>query len=251
MSITKHKPLGKHTERGKHAMPEKYTVLTLSYVFGGDTQRLFLTVLFGERDTVLVDCGYPGSLEMIENALRARGVEPASITGLVLTHQDDDHMGAAAELKEKYPSVKIYASALEEPYISGKRKNLRLEQAEALQSLLPEEQKPWGERFCARLQALRPVAVDVKLRHGDMFDWGGGCEIIHTPGHTPGHISLRALNDEFVICGDAAVAEAGALAIANPQFCLDPEAAEKSLALLRGLSCRRYICCHGGSLDVS
>ena len=33
---------------------------------------------------------------------------------------------------------------------------------------------------------------------------------------TPGHISIRALDGEYMVTGDAAVLEGGALTIANP-----------------------------------
>lgn len=62
----------------------------------------------------------------------------------MLTRQDDDHMGAAAALKAKYPALQVLASPEEAPYIVGRKKNLRLQQAEALQDLLPEERKTWG-----------------------------------------------------------------------------------------------------------
>lgn len=155
-------------------------------------------------------------------------------------------MGAAAELKAVCPRLRIYASAEEAPYIEGVRKNLRLQQAEDLQERLPEEQRAWGEQFCRRLRALRCVPVDVLVHDGDRFDWGGGCEIIATPGHTPGHISLRALDNAYLITGDAAVVENGRLAVANPGFCLNLEAAEQSLRRLEQYQCRRYLCCHGG-----
>ena len=182
----------------------------------------------------------------MEEQIRGGGTAPEAVTQLVLTHQDDDHMGYAAAWKRKYPAVQVLASALEEPYISGKRKNLRLRQAEALQSKLPDDQKAWGERFCSRLRSLEPVAVDRTLQHGDMFDWGGGCEILLTPGHTPGHLSIRALDGSFCVTGDAAVREGADLAVANPGFCLDLDEAEKSLAMLRRSCCKQYICCHGG-----
>lgn len=47
-------------------MHRRYEILTLSYSFGGAEQRLYPAVLFGAEDVVLVDCGYPGSLGMIE-----------------------------------------------------------------------------------------------------------------------------------------------------------------------------------------
>ncbi len=66
---------------------------------------------------------------------------------------------------------------------------------------------------------------------------------------TPGHISIRALDGEYMITGDAAVLEGDALTIANPEFCPDMEAAKNSLAEMKRHKCRRCICCHGGVLE--
>lgn len=187
---------------------------------------------------------------MIEEQLFAHGIEPSSVTKLLLTHQDDDHMGAAAELKERYPAIQILASAAEAPYISGALNHLRLQQGEELQTHLPDDQKAFGEQFCERYKALTPVPLDALLHDGDRFDWGGGCEIVSTPGHMPGHISIRSLDHAFLITGDAAVVENQTLVIANPQFCLDRAAAQKSLEKILQFQCHHYICYHGGALEV-
>ena len=168
----------------------------------------------------------------------------------MLTHQDDDHVGAAAALKAKYPALQVLASPEEAPYIEGRKKNLRLQQAEALQDLLPEERKTWGERFCRRLRLLQGVPVDGLIREGDIFDWGGGCRVLATPGHTPGHLSLVSSHEEFCVTGDAAVLESNGLSVANPGFCLDLREAERSLRRLQDLPCARYICYHGGILEM-
>lgn len=168
----------------------------------------------------------------------------------MLTHQDDDHMGAAAALKAKYPALQVLASPEEAPYIEGRKKNLRLQQAEALQDLLPEERKTRGERFCRRLRLLQGVPVDGLIREGDIFDWGGGCRVLATPGHTPGHLSLVFSHEEFCVTGDAAVLESNGLSVANPGFCLDLKEAERSLRRLQDLPCARYICYHGGILEM-
>lgn len=229
-------------------MSRRFEILDLSYDFGGMEQHLFPVVLFGQEEVVLVDCGYPGSLELLEAQLRIHNIQPETLTRLVLTHQDDDHMGAAAELKEAYPSIKISASHTEAPYISGAYKNLRLQQGEALQDKLPEEQKAFGQQFCDRYRHLRPVPVDAPLFSGERFDWGGGCEILETAGHTPGHISIRAEDNAYMITGDAAVIEGEKLVIANPEYCLDPAAAEQSLNQLLQYNSCQYICYHGGVL---
>ncbi|MDK2808544.1 MAG: hypothetical protein PWP24_1280, partial [Clostridiales bacterium] len=203
-------------------------------------------VLFGASDTVLVDCGYPGSLHLLEKELRDHNIDPSDLTKLVLTHQDDDHMGAAYELKERYPAIQILASHIEEPYISGKVKNLRLQQAEEMQASLPANQKSWGEQFIDRLRSLNPIKVNLALHAGDRFDWAGGCEIVETPGHTPGHISIRSLHHDFIITGDAAVLEGDHFVVANPQYSLDLETAKKSLVTILSYPCNLYICYHGG-----
>lgn len=228
-------------------MSEIYRILDFKYQYNGFEQHVYPVVLFGEKERVLIDCGYPGSLELLEHELERHHIRPESITTLVLTHQDDDHMGAAAEIKEKYPAIQVLASAKESPYISGQQKNLRLQQAEELQERLPDEQKAWGAQFCERLRKVRPVSLDGLLCAGDRFDWGGGCEILDTPGHTPGHISIQALNRDFMVTGDAAVLERGTLTIANPEFCLDRAAAQKSLETLLRYGCGCYICYHGGT----
>lgn len=57
---------------------------------------------------------------------------------------------------------------------------------------------------------------------------------------------MRALDGAFVVTGDAAVAEGQKLAVANPEYCLDMERAQASLAKLTGYHSRCYICYHGG-----
>lgn len=228
-------------------MDRAYEILNLCYQSGDMEQTLFPVVLFGKKETVLVDCGYPGSLDMLVEQLYAHNIQPSALTRLVLTHQDDDHMGAAAELKEAYPAIKISASDIEAPYISGELKNLRLHQGEALQDKLPDDQKAFGEQFCGRYRRLRSVRIDEPLFPQTQFDWGGGCEVISSPGHTPGHISIRALDHSYMITGDAAVIGGKKLVVANPEYCLDPAQARRSLEMIVLYQCRRYICYHGGS----
>ena len=74
------------------------------------------------------------------------------------------------------------------------------------------------------------------------------CQIVATPGHTSGHISLYFPNLDCVITGDAAVQENRELVIANPDFCLDIERAEKSLNRIKSLKAAQYYCYHGGKL---
>ncbi|WP_460377785.1 MBL fold metallo-hydrolase, partial [Paraclostridium bifermentans] len=117
----------------------------------------------------------------------------------IITHHDFDHMGSAAELKSKYPNMKILASEKDEKYISGKEKSLRLQQAESIYDSLPEEQKEWALNFQKTLKSVENVDVDMVLNDGDKFNCCGGVEIIETPGHMPGHISIYIKESKTLI----------------------------------------------------
>lgn len=227
-------------------MEKGYKVLKIDYEYNGDLASINPVVIFDSEEMVLVDCGYEGFMNLIEKAMEKEGLDPNKLTKIVLTHQDDDHMGAAYEFINKYPNIEIVASKEESKYISGEEKNLRLVQAENLQESLNDDQKEMGLWFINHLKNIKKVNVDIVVKDKDKFDWGNGCEIISTPGHTPGHISLYLNNENVIITGDAAVIENEELILANPQYTLDLEEAQKSLDKLINKNCKKYICYHGG-----
>lgn len=221
-------------------------LLTLSFEYQKELHEIHPVLLVSDEDLVLVDCGYPGFFPQLTDAMMAHGYALHDLTAIYITHQDDDHMGAAAEIKRLYPHIKIVTSVDEAPYVSGEKKNLRLVQAEAVLEAMPEAHKPFGREFVARMERLESVEVDVMVRTGDILPWAGGCEIMATPGHTPGHTSLYIRGTEQMITGDAAVVENGELIIANPHFCLDLETAKASLEQLKKYPVKQFLCYHGG-----
>ena len=90
--------------------------------------------------------------------------------------------------------------------------------------------------------------VHQTVADGDLLSWCGGCRVIATPGHTPGHCSLYLPGLRAVVTGDAAVLEAGTPVVANPQFALDLPQAEASLQKLLALDADCWLCYHGGIL---
>ncbi|MDF2473279.1 MAG: beta-lactamase protein [Anaerocolumna sp.] len=227
----------------------KIYILNINFKYNETDQVIHPVILKDKNYMVLVDCGYPGFLPLIEDAMKLEGLECSQLTHVVITHQDYDHIGSLSDLKQRYPQIKVVSSIQESPYISGDIKSLRLEQAEKMQESLPEDQKSFGEFFCNTLRSVETAKVDITVNDGDQFDWCGGCQILSTPGHTPGHISLYVIEEKALITGDAAALENGTLVIANPQFTLDLECAAKSLEKINNLGAKRYICYHGGVLD--
>jgi len=224
----------------------KLKVLKVEFEFNGIIDSIYPVILNDEKDMILIDCGYPNFLPLIEESAIKSGIDLSKLTKLIITHHDFDHMGSAADLKRKYPNVKILSSIIEAKYISGKEKSLRLQQAESIYDKLPEEQKEDAMNFQRMLQSIENVKVDMLLKDGDKFDWCGGIEIIETPGHMPGHISIYAKESKTLISGDALVVEDKKLSIANPNYTLDMPKAKESIYKLLNYDIDKIVCYHGG-----
>ena len=60
-----------------------------------------------------------------------------------------------------------------------------------------------GGRLLRRSPGLTPTPVEEELVDGQVLDVAGGLRVVHTPGHTPGHISLLHEPSRLLITGDS------------------------------------------------
>ncbi|MGO4546360.1 MBL fold metallo-hydrolase [Paenibacillus sp. 2TAB23] len=224
-------------------------LLDIEFEYNGQKQIITPVLLQDKHDMILVDCGYPNFMPLLEEAANRHNCSLESITKLIVTHHDMDHIGSLAALKRTYPHIEIIAHELEAPYIEGTKKLLRLEQAESTFNALSDDAKPYAEQFIRFLQSIEPAAVDRTVSSGERLPCCDGIEIIHTPGHMPGHISLYLTASKTLIAGDAVVIEEGKLAIANPQYTLDMGEAIRSVQRLLDYDMEQIICYHGGLFD--
>ncbi len=227
----------------------KVLVLDITFSKDGNEGVIHPVILDDDQNRILVDCGYPDFLPRLDEAARAHGTSLDRLTGVVITHHDFDHMGSLAALKKEYPRVRVMASTEEAPYVSGKKKSLRLQQAEALYDLLPQGEREAAEAFQRRLASVEPVEVNAMLWDHDRFPWCGGTEIVATPGHMPGHISVYVAGHKTLITGDAMVLEDGQLHHANPHYTLDRTEARRSVEKLLNYDIERVVCYHGGVFE--
>jgi glyoxylase-like metal-dependent hydrolase (beta-lactamase superfamily II) len=130
----------------------------------------------------LIDAGTLSDVPRILAAMTRAGLEPSDLRQIILTHADGDHAGGAAHLQE-LSGAQVTAHRDEADYFAGKL--------------------PSGFGLIKRAV----IALGGRARHPEVRRWlrGGevldGLEIIATPGHTPGHISV--LCGKALIAGDA------------------------------------------------
>ena len=218
----------------------------MPFSFGDKKDRIYPVILEDENELILIDCGYPNFLNLIESIAINNGINIKKLSKIIITHHDFDHMGALAEFKRKYPNIQVLSSLEDASYIDGSKKSLRLQQAESIYDSLAEEEKEQANYFHKTLESVEPCNVDLTLKDKDYLDICGGIEIIATPGHMPTHISIYHKESRSLITGDALVVENGKLVIALPQYTLDIEEAKRSIKKFLNYDIDRIICYHGG-----
>lgn len=157
----------------------------------------FVSAYLFERggEAVLVDTGTPRNEDNIARVVAAMGLSWRHVGQVIVTHHHPDHQGSLVAVLELASNATAYAGTLDIPRISSPR----------------------------------PL---VAVGDGDSVM---GLQIIDTPGHTPGHISVLDPG-RVLIAGDAMVGAGGTAAGPDPGFTPDMAAGWTSVRKLAGFA---------------
>lgn len=165
-------------------------------------------VLVRGNTAAVVDSGTPGSATAIGEGLATFGVTFDDVDHVLLTHAHGDHVGSLPEVLGQAPNAMVYAGAPDAPKIDS------------------------GE-----------VAITTVGDGDDVF----GLQIIETPGHTEGSISMLDTGIGLLIAGDAlnTNADGSEITASNPDFTADMAGADESVKKLAGFEVDAVVVGHG------
>ncbi|HET8604367.1 MAG TPA: MBL fold metallo-hydrolase [Marmoricola sp.] len=150
--------------------------------------------VFVEDDgsVTLVDTGVKKAPPRIVAGLAAIGKHPKDVTRILLTHAHPDHAGGAAELARR-TGAPVSLHDAEHPWAAAGEVLARPKETSLLGRLMMRVGKPTFE----------PFEPGPALHDGEVLPVAGGLRVVHTPGHSPGHVSLLHEPSGVLVTGDA------------------------------------------------
>jgi hydroxyacylglutathione hydrolase len=199
-----------------------------------------------DRGVVAIDCGMPGASRAFQDGLKRASVEPAEVTLIVVTHAHWDHIGLAKEMKG-ITGAPLALHRSEQEWLEGP------------QIALPSGTCLWGRFLCLPMVLLRksiritPTEVDVVI--GDeglsLEPYGISGKVIHTPGHSPGSVTILLDSGEAFV-GDMAMSLFPmTLRPGLPIFAHDCKAMRESWKHLLSLGITKIYPAHGTPFDAA
>lgn len=145
--------------------------------------------LLDQDGLTLIDTGLPGSAKQILAAVRAIGRTAADVRHILLTHCHPDHSGSLQALKHATgapAAMHPLDAALVRAGQPGRPAQMR--HAPGLRNAFISQM--FMALRPANMMALEMVEIEQELQDGDEHPAGGGLHVMHTPGHTLGHLSF-------------------------------------------------------------
>ena len=190
-------------------------------------------IVVNGKELTIVDTGLPRSAKKILNYIQELGYQQSNISTIILTHFHLDHVGSALQLKND-TKAKVAVHKDEADYVSGKKRPPKL-----------------GNLFYRAVSSLikaSPVQPDIILNDNDKI---GNLKVIHTPGHTPGSISLLDEERQLLFVGDALRTKGKRVTGPSEEFSNNKAEAENSIGKIVSLKFDIMLPGHGEPLRQS
>lgn len=133
-------------------------------------------IVYKDNKALIFDPG--GDAQLIDQFLTSNNLTPIAI---LLTHAHFDHIGAVDDVRKKY-NIDVYLHENEFDWLENPELNRSIHM---------------GDEFIVKTN--KP---DQKVEVGQLEIGPFTCEVIHTPGHSPGSVTYIFHDDQFIVSGD-------------------------------------------------
>lgn len=157
------------------------------------------TYIIEEERTIMIDGGAPDKASLFKKQMSDLSIDPLEIKLIVLTHAHWDHIGSVKDVQE-ITGAEIALHHAERDWLENTKPPM------------PPGITTWGKVLGGILRIVLP-AIKIPFAKLDkeisdegfsLVDYGINGKVIHTPGHSPGSVSvLLESGDAFV--GDLAM----------------------------------------------
>ena len=199
-----------------------------------------------QRGAIMVDGGSPNQMGSITNSFKSLTVKPDEIGLIILTHGHFDHAGSAKDL-QNITRAQIMIHKDDKHFLDGS------------DMVWPPGVTTWGKisaqifkRILKNEISFPETKADIILNEKEfsLAEFGIDGKVIHTPGHTPGSLSVLLDNgDAFIGC----MAHNGLplrLRPGLPIFAEDIEQLKKSWEVIIGMGAKTIYPGHGNPFPI-
>lgn len=198
--------------------------------------KMINVFIIRDEGTILVDSGYPGSEDTILEKLHEIGGSPEDIRLMVLTHGHAGHAGSAAALRGK-TGAKVAVHRLDADKVHEGRQG-KLHPTGITGRILGLF---LGREALSRYPTFEPdILIDESL---ELEEYGVRGRVIHTPGHSPGCVSVLLKNGD-AITGDLIFPSIPSGKPALPFWADDPAEARRSIKKLIDITSGKIYIAH-------
>lgn len=202
--------------------------------------------IVGSKYTLLVDTGFDDSIRTtVVNYFKEKKLSLDAVRYVINTHSDYDHTGGNKAVREVMPNALICAGERDRPMIE----NLNSMFFDRYNEF--EKEHGFAESKDAKdfmMTVAFETNVDIGFAGNERIDLGGRyVEILHTPGHSWGHVSILDEKSRAIMIGDAVLGNSVLLADGQPAF--PPtyrfvEAYRSTIRLLKGYQASEILTSH-------
>ena len=186
---------------------------------------------------ILIDCGTPGNKTRLVDQLCYAGVAPSDLALIVVTHVHSDHVGSLPAMKA-LSEAPVAVHALEADALQMGRNAALVPNSVLARAAIPllKLQKP--------LAGVKPeLMIDGVF---DLREYGVIGEILPTPGHTPGSLSVVLEGGEAIV-GDLVMGGLFRPHVPHlPMIASDVDQVCASIKALLDRGVTRFHAAHGG-----